>query len=157
MKNGSGKLEKSLKKFLKDKEFKNSEFIGAIIINLILLYLINNILSWKLSFILISFKDVIPILNIVVIANITANILYIVYKEEWFWSLSQVALNVISYIMLSTIYRVFPFYFKNIYVYYMVRGLLIVAMIVTLIAIFAHSIKFILKKGVEMNWCYRVL
>ncbi len=157
MKNGSGKLGKPLEKFLKDKEFKNSEFIGAIIINLILLYLINNILSWKLSFILISFKDVIPILNIVVIANITANILYIVYKEEWFWSLSQVALNVISYIMLSTIYRIFPFYFKNIYVYYMVRGLLIVAMIVTLIAIFAHSIKFILKKGVEMNWCYRVL
>lgn len=150
-------MGKPLEKFLKDKEFKNSEFIGAIIINLILLYLINNILSWKLSFILISFKDVIPILNIVVIANITANILYIVYKEEWFWSLSQVALNVISYIMLSTIYRIFPFYFKNIYVYYMVRGLLIVAMIVTLIAIFAHSIKFILKKGVEMNWCYRVL
>lgn len=58
---------------------------------MILLYLINNILSWKLSFILISFKDVIPILNIVVIANIIANIL--VYKGEWFWSLSQVGLE----------------------------------------------------------------
>lgn len=46
---------------------------------------------------------------------------------------------------------------KSIYVYYMVRGLLVVAMIVTLIAIFAHSIKFILKRRVKMNWCYRVL
>jgi len=107
---------------------------------LILLYLINSHGNFRL----ISFKDVIPILDIVVIANISN--LYIVYKEEWFWSFSQVALNVMSYIMLSTIYRLFPFYFQK-HLCTLVRGLLIVAMIVTLIAIFAHSIKFILKRG----------
>jgi len=138
-------LGKTLEKFLKDKEFKNSEFIGAIIINLILLYVINNILSWKLSFILASFKYVIPILNIVIVTSIILNFLYLVYKKEWFWSLSQAALNLINYIMLSTVYRIFPFHFKNIYIYYMFRGLLIVAMLVTLTAIFGHSLKFILK------------
>lgn len=60
--NGSIDIQENIKNFLKkifeEKKVKKSEFIVAIIVNLILFYIVNNLLSWNFSFITSSFQDV---------------------------------------------------------------------------------------------------
>lgn len=61
---------KALVEFLGDKEFKNSEFVAGIVANLVLLYIINSVMNWDISFIADSFRDLIPLFNAVIGANL---------------------------------------------------------------------------------------
>ncbi|WP_226891124.1 hypothetical protein [Methanothermobacter thermautotrophicus] len=75
---------KILVEFLGDKKFKNSEFVAGIVANLVLLYIINSVMSWDISFIADSFRDITPLLNAVVGASLAANALFMVYRKQWF-------------------------------------------------------------------------
>ncbi|WP_226891122.1 hypothetical protein [Methanothermobacter thermautotrophicus] len=47
--------------------------------------------------------------------------------------------------MVSSLYSVFPFTFRNVYVFYSVRFALLVAMVVLAVAVFLYGLKFVLK------------
>ena len=66
-----------VRSLLKEKEPKTSEFVFAIIANIILLYIVNSMLSWNLSFISLSFQEVLWIFNISIAATIIANIIFL--------------------------------------------------------------------------------
>ena len=136
---------KILVEFLKDKEFKNSEFVAGIVANLVLLYIINSVMSWDISFIADSFRDITPLLNAVVGASLAANALFMVYRKQWFWTFMQIILSALGYLMVSSLYSVFPFTFRNVYVFYSVRFALLVAMVVLAVAVFLYGLKFVLK------------
>ncbi|BAZ98965.1 hypothetical protein [Methanothermobacter sp. EMTCatA1] len=136
---------KALVEFLGDKEFKNSEFVAGIVANLVLLYIINSVMNWDISFIADSFRDLIPLFNAVIGANLAANACFLIYRRQWFWTFMQIILSALGYLMVSSLYSVFPFTFRNIYVFYSVRFALLVAMVVLAVAVFLHGLKFVLK------------
>lgn len=136
---------KALVEFLGDKEFRNSEFVAGIVANLVLLYIINSVMNWDISFIADSFRDLIPLLNAVIGANLAANTCFLIYGRQWFWTFMQIILSALGYLMVSSLYSVFPFTFRNIYVFYSVRFALLVAMVVLAVAVFLHGLKFVLK------------
>jgi len=131
-------------RFFKEKEFKTSEFIVAIIVNIIFLYIVNNLLNWNLSFIAPTFSEVLFVLNISIIANIIANIGFLVYQKGWFRSIAQIILNVISFIVFYTLYTVFPFTFQSIWVTYALLLILIIGMVGLFISTIYEIVRLIL-------------
>ncbi|MDI9618137.1 hypothetical protein [Methanothermobacter sp.] len=134
-----------LKEFLRDKELKNQEFLVGIIVNIILLYIVNSVMNWNLSFVEESFRELIPLFNVVIAANLIANATLIIYREQWLWTFAQIILSALGYLLVSSLYSVFPFTFRNIYVFYSVKSGLLVAMVVMAVAVFLHGLKFVLK------------
>lgn len=149
--NNDSKNSLSLKRFLKDKEPKKPEFIVAIIVNIIFLYVVNNLVSWNISFITASFNDVLWIFNISIVANILANIIYLVYHSDWLRSIIQVVLNIIGFLVVYYLYVVFPFVFSSSWIIYGLKFALIVTMIALVIATFVEALKFILKYVVKVE------
>ncbi|MGB9838761.1 hypothetical protein [Methanothermobacter sp.] len=136
---------KILKEFLRDKELKNQDFVFGIIANIILLYIVNSVMNWDLSFVTESFRGLIPLFNVVIAANLIASAALIIYRLQWLWTFTQIILSALGYLMVSSLYSVFPFTFRNIYVFYSVKFALIVAMVVMAVAVFLHGLKFVLK------------
>jgi hypothetical protein len=134
-----------LKKLLKEKEHKTSEFVGAIIANIILLYNVNNLLSWNLTFIAPSFQEVLWIFNISIVATIIANTLFLIYHPGWFRSVIQIILNILGFIVVYYLYTVFPFILNNGWVIFAVKFVLIVAMVVLVIVSIFEVVRLILR------------
>lgn len=134
-----------LKNLLKEKEPKTSEFVGAIIANIILLYIVNNLLSWNLSFIAPSFQDVLWIFNISITATIIGNILFLIYHPGWFRSIIQIILNILGFTVVYYLYTVFPFILNNGWVIFAVKFALIVVMVVLVIVSIFEVVRLILR------------
>ena len=134
-----------LKKLLKEKEPKTSEFVGAIIANIILLYIVNNLLSWNLTFIAPSFQEVLWIFNISIAATIIANTLFLIYHPGWFRSVIQIILNILGFIVVYYLYTVFPFILSSGWVVFAVKFALVVAMVVLVIVSIFEVVRLILR------------
>jgi hypothetical protein len=142
-KNGSG--SNVFRNLLKEKEHRKSEFIAAIIANIILLYIVNNLLAWNLHFITSSFQEVLWIINISIAANIIANFLFLIYNQGWFRSLVQIPLNIIGFIVAYSLYIVFPFSFSQMYFTYAAEFILIILMVIFVIMTFFEVLKLIMR------------
>ncbi|BDZ68657.1 hypothetical protein [Methanobacterium ferruginis] len=145
MKNTQEKGKNFFKNIFKEKEAKTSEFIGAIIGNIIILYIVNSLLSWNLSFIAPSFQDVLWIFNLSLSATIIANIIFLLYHPGWFRSIIQIILNILGFWVCYFLYTIFPFTFSQIIFAYFLKFALIVAMIVIVIASLVEVVKLILR------------
>ncbi len=147
MDNETGKF--SGLKFLKEKEAKRSDFIVAIIVNIIFFYIVNNLLNWHISFITPSFQDVLWIINLSIEANILANLIFLFYNPGWFRSSVQIILNIIGFYVAYLLYTVFPFTFSNINYTYGLQILLIIAMIGIVIATVVEILKLTLGRRID--------
>lgn len=88
-------------------------YLVAIAVNLILLYVANNLLDWGLApFLTDEFGQVLWLINISLLATILVNLVYLVYDPAWFKSVCQIGLGAISLAVSITMYRVFPFDFS---------------------------------------------
>lgn len=134
-----------LRNFLKEKEPKTSEFIVAIIANIIILYIVNNLLYWNLSFIAPSFQDILWIFNISIAATIIGNIIFLIYHPSWFRSIIRIILNILGFMVAYYLYTVFPFTFSNNLVTLSLEFALIVVMVVMIIVTIVEMVKFILR------------
>lgn len=92
---------------------KRSEYIVAIIVNIVLLYIFNNALNWNLPFITERFTLVLPIFNLSFTASIAANLIFLFYDEYRFLESIRMILNVIGIAVLYILYMVFPFDFTT--------------------------------------------
>jgi hypothetical protein len=90
---------------------KRSEYIVAILINIVLLYIFNSALTWNLPFITERFVLVLPIFNLSFTASIAANLIFLFYDEYRFLESIRMILNVIGVAVLYMLYMVFPFDF----------------------------------------------
>jgi hypothetical protein len=140
-----GNVKDFLKNFLKEKEPKTSEFIAAIVVNIIILYIVNNLLSWNLSFITPSFQDVLWIFNLSITATIIGNLLFLIYHPSWFRSIIRIILNILGFLVAYYLYTVFPFTFSNNLVTFSLEFALIVVMVVMIIVTIVEMVKFILR------------
>jgi hypothetical protein len=122
-------LEKNIKRERK------SEYLVAIIFNLIFYYIVNNLLNWQVYFITNSFNEVLWIINLSIIITIIGNILLLLYSPERFRHVMKIILNMVSFIAVYFVYIVFPFNFYNSFYDWGFSILLILAMIGIIIAI----------------------
>lgn len=143
MSEDSGELSK-LDKFLeKDKKHHRAEFVVAVIVNIILYYVANNLLSWNISFIAPSFADVLWIVNYFLLAAIIVNLLFILYHPNWFRNMLQIVTDVLFIITAYTFFTVFPFLVGEGLV--IVLKILIALLIAgSVIALIIHVVRFIL-------------
>jgi hypothetical protein len=115
----------------KGKWSKKSEYVGAIIVNLILLYIFNNLLNWHIYFITNAFNEVLWIINLAIIATIIGNILLLMYNPEWFHHVMKIILNIFAFNALYALYNVFPFSFNS----FLIDWSVIIALIFVMVGI----------------------
>ena len=113
---------------------QKSEYVTAIIFNLIFLYIVNNLLNWHIYFVLNTFNEVLWIINLSVIAAIIGNFLLLLYSPERFRHAMKIILNIFAFIAVYFVYIVFPFNFYNSFYNWAFSILLILAMIGIFIA-----------------------
>ncbi len=98
---------------MKEKAVNKSEYIFAIIANLIILYIANNIMNWNLSFISATFSQVLWTINLAIGSAIIGNILFLFYDPSWFRHLLKVFINIFGLIAAYTFYIIFPLSFSQ--------------------------------------------
>lgn len=98
---------------MKEKAVNKSEYIFAIIANLIILYIANNIMNWNLSFISATFSQVLWVINLAIGSAIIGNILFLFYDPSWFRHILKVFINILGLIAVYTFYIIFPLSFSH--------------------------------------------
>ncbi len=113
---------------------KKSEYIAAIIFNLIFWYIVNNLLNWQVYFITTAFNEVLWIINFSIIVSIIGNALLLFYSPERLRHLVKIIINIVSFVATYMVWTVFPFNFYNSFYDWCFSILLILAMIGIIIA-----------------------
>ncbi|MGB9980471.1 hypothetical protein [Methanobacterium sp.] len=118
MKNHENKIKSfmdnlSAKRKEKEKNSKKSEYIGAIVVNVILLYIFNNLLVWHVYFITNTFNEVLGLINLAIIVTIIGNIIFLMFNPGWFRHIVKIILNIFAFTAVYSIYSVFPFNFSS--------------------------------------------
>lgn len=127
------------------KRDRTTEYVVAIIFNIIFLYIVNNLLNWHIYFITPAFNEVIWIINLSVIATIIGNALLLLYGRESFRHIIKIIMNIISFVAIYFVYEIFPFNFYNSFFNWGLSIFLILIMIGLIIASVAEVIKLINK------------
>ena len=93
---------------------RRSGYVVAIAVNVLMLYVVNNLLAWDiLPFLTDDFGRVLWLIDISLLATIMVNLVYVAYDQAWFRSLGQIGLNLISLAVAIRMYQVFPFDFSG--------------------------------------------
>ncbi|HKY47281.1 MAG TPA: hypothetical protein VJQ79_04775 [Acidimicrobiia bacterium] len=93
---------------------RRSGYVVAIAVNVVMLYVVNNLLAWDiLPFLTSDFGRVLWLIDISLLATIVVNFIYVAYDQSWFRALTQVGLNLISLVVAVRMYQVFPFDFSG--------------------------------------------
>ncbi len=87
---------------------RNGEYVGAIIVNIILLYIFNNLLNWHVYFVTSAFNEVLWIINLSIAVAIIGNFLMLLYRPEWFRHVTKIVLNIVAFAAVYLVYTVFP-------------------------------------------------
>ena len=86
----------------------------AIGVQVALLIVVNNLVEWDiLPFITEEFNDLVPYINVSLVASIVVNAVYFAFDPRWFKSFGQAILNAISLVVIVQTYRIFPFDFSG--------------------------------------------
>jgi hypothetical protein len=86
----------------------------SIVVEVALLILVNNLVEWGIApFITEEFNDLVPYINVSLIATMVVNAAYFAFDPRWFRSFTQAILNVISLVVVFQTYRIFPFDFSG--------------------------------------------
>lgn len=127
--------------FLNEKEKHRSEFVVAVIVNAVLLYIFNNLLNWHLSFIAPNFTDVLGILNLFLTVAIIVNFIFIFYHPHWFRNLLLAVPDVLEIMTAYTLLVVFPFVLGSGWSLAL-KILLVLIIVGTVIALVMHLLRF---------------
>ena len=125
---------------------RRAGYIATIVINLFLLAVINNLSSLDVvSWLTADLEALLPIINLSLGANITANVVYIWYDVAWFKGVTQIVLSGISLVVVVRTWRIYPFDFSAYDFNWdaVVRTILVIAAIGISIGIVAEVVKLV--------------
>ena len=118
-------------------------YIVAIIINVIMLWIANNLLAWNVPFLTRDFVAVLGVLNLSISATIVANILWFFYDPPWFRHLLQIILNILSMAVIYTFYVVFPLSLTSEVLRIAIKIILIIGLVGLVIATIIEFVRLI--------------
>jgi hypothetical protein len=88
-------------------------YVVAIGINFALLVIANNLVEWGwLPWLTADLDQVLPVINVSIVATIVANAVYFAYDPPWLKAVSEFGLGTISLIVAIRSIQVFPFDFS---------------------------------------------
>lgn len=125
---------------------RKSGYIAAIIINIILIYVFNNLMNWGVPFLTERFSAVLWAINISLSATILANVIYLLADINWLRHTGEIILTALAIFVLFMILVIFPFTFAEESWAFWVRVGLIIAMVGTGIGLIVEIFKLILGK-----------
>lgn len=140
---GENFWEKSVIKETVSKKKKSTEYIAAIIVNIVLIFVFNNLLKWNVSWLTSEFFIPLAVLNVSFASTIVLNLLYLAYDAKWFRALGNLFVDLISLAAVASLLQVFPFSLSSNYEYWG-RIILIAALIGTFIAILVELVRLLL-------------
>jgi hypothetical protein len=84
-------------------------YVVAIGVNVVLLYVVNNLLEWEWpSFLTADFDRVLPLLNVSIVASMIVNVVYLAYDERWLKTIGEIVTSAISLAVVARMLAVFP-------------------------------------------------
>lgn len=126
------------------KENKRSSPIFSILVNIVLLYILNNKSFQNTPFITEKFNTCLPIINVFLSTKIIGSLLFFLNDSVRFRSSVGMFLNLLSLIAAYTLYKIFPFNLPKIGSFngeVLVRMILFLAMIGTGVAVIIEFFK----------------
>jgi hypothetical protein len=108
------RFEEMSKKWNKNSDYKKSEYIAAIIFNLIFIYIANNLLDWDVPFLTSDFTAVLWLINISLVLTIIFNIVFLAFNSARVRALLKMFLNMISFFVALTFYFIYPLDFSSV-------------------------------------------
>lgn len=135
-------------------EFKGNmdekrEYIVAIIFNLILLFVFNNLLNWHVNFVTSALTNILWIINLSISIAILGNALLLIYHPNLFRHVMKTVINIFAFIAAFFLYMTFPFNFNNFYLYWTLNILLVIIMVVLAISIIVEIV-YLLRRPDEI-------
>jgi hypothetical protein len=127
---------------IREKLVKRSGYIISLTVNLILLYIVNNLLSWNLPFISVTFSQVLWVINLSIVVSIIRNIVFIKYNPLWFRHIMNSLIYFFGLIAVYILYKVFPLIYSQNYMVLYYRILFILIIVGLVISIFFEILKF---------------
>ena len=124
----------------------------AIAFQIALLILVNNLVAWDIApFITDEFNDLVPYINVSLVASILVNAAYFLYDPRWFRSFTTAVLNVVSLVVLFQTYRIFPFDFSGSSFNWtaLTRAILVVLMVLITIGTVGEIVKMVTAFAAE--------
>lgn len=112
----------------------------AIAINLLMVWIVGNLLGWELAFLQPEFADLVPIIQLGLWVTIAANVVYIVDDRTAATRTARLVVDVVNLYVTFQIFEVFPFDFSaHTFNWGLVfRGVLIIALIGTAVSAVTH-------------------
>jgi hypothetical protein len=126
------------------KERKTGEYIGAVIANAILFFVVNKIPDWNVVFLNSNYFTVLRIINIAIIVQLTGNFMLIFYHPIFLHEFTQALFSIFGFIVLVFMLSFFPFDFEEIGLGWLetfLRVLLIISLVGTAVSGIIHIIK----------------
>ena len=118
-----------------------ANYIFAVVINGVFLFLVNKIPDWNPAFIADTYSSVLWALNLSLIAQIAGNFLLIFYHPMVLHHIGNILFSVFGFIALIVVYTVFPFHLPKLrsnWLPTLIRVVMIVGMVGTGIAAVVH-------------------
>jgi hypothetical protein len=89
---------------------RRAGYVVAAAINLVFLWVVNQLLGWGWpSFLTPSFQDLLPYIEVSLIATAAINLIWVVHDPDWFKHLTQAGLDLIALVSAVATWRIFPF------------------------------------------------
>ena len=124
------------------------EYVIAIIFNLILLYLFNNLINWHINFVTNALTDILWIINLSITIAILGNALLLIYHPNLFRHVMKTLINIFALVAVVLLYTTFPFNLNNSYLYWTLNILLVIIMVGLAISIIVELI-YLLRRPEE--------
>jgi hypothetical protein len=112
---------------------KRGDYIGAIIGNLIWLYIVNHLMDWNLQFITPHFPVVLWALNMNIFFQIAGNFLMLVLDIRFVKYLTRIILEAVSFLTLIILYYIYPFDFSVLHGWHFLVWLVPIALIIGMV------------------------
>ena len=130
---------------------RNGEYIGAIIFNLVFLWIVNNIPEWHLGFIKDNFMVVLWILNVNILIQIAGNVLMLLSGLSIIRYLSRIIIESTSFVTTMVLFYIYPFDFTHFHGLFWVDWFLpiafIIVMVVSALKVISNLWKLIFWRG----------
>jgi hypothetical protein len=92
---------------------RKGEYIGSIVWNLIMLFVVNKLPDWHAPFISHNYQVVLYLLNICILVQIAGNILMLVLNFREVRYISKIIMEAATFLVLILFYYVYPFDFST--------------------------------------------
>lgn len=88
-------------------------YVLTIVINVVVLYVANNVVAWGwFPWLTADFDEVVPYISVAILSSIVVNAMYILYDGAWFKSIGETISLVLTLVSNVQLLRVFPFDFS---------------------------------------------